>query len=342
MKLLQNFKLSRFLKLDLRWKLKRIEKKLGIRLYPKYFEFRGIKNIYSYLIFNLLFFEKVFQAKKINFHKLKNINENDNQNINFIYCLPSSGSNYVRNLLSSYFELRYNIGNGIPKFDSYSDNKWIYNDSPIISPDLFNNIFLDDNINRIDSKFYNKSQYLKERVGMSRYPLRNVDLFKIERTNPLIILRHPNDWITSVYFKKSNDSFYSSLDKDVIVKKLTRDMIRNYLKFCNFWISHLKKRNKNEFLILKFEDLVKEDKEIFLKILNFFKIEIDDSKIEKSLYFNSKDYVFSQIQGKKSSRFVDPLQKQKIKQMISEEIKEEFKNYNVVKIYDDFLDLSNS
>ena len=262
----RKFKFKRFLKLDIRWKLKRIEKLLGINLYPKYFEFNGIKNFYSYIVFNLIFFEQIFKKKKVVFQRIKKISENNNKKVNFIYCLPSSGSNYVRNFLSSYFELRYKIGNGIPKFDNYSDNRWFYSDSPVIWPDLFSNVFLEQYQPNNEWSFYNKEEFLKERVGMSRYPLKGIDLFKIEDTKPLILLREPYDWFTSVYFKKSKEDYYSTEEKNIINKKIINDTIVRYLKYNKFWINYLKKKNKEDFLIIKFKDLVTEEKKSILRI----------------------------------------------------------------------------
>ena len=338
----RKFKFKRFLKLDIRWKLKRIEKLLGINLYPKYFEFNGIKNFYSYIVFNLIFFEQIFKKKKVVFQRIKKISENNNKKVNFIYCLPSSGSNYVRNFLSSYFELKYKIGNGIPKFDNYSDNRWFYSDSPVIWPDLFSNVFLEQYQPNNEWSFYNKEEFLKERVGMSRYPLKGIDLFKIEDTKPLILLREPYDWFTSVYFKKSKEDYYSTEEKNIINKKIINDTIVRYLKYNKFWINYLKKKNKEDFLIIKFKDLVTEEKKSILRILNFFKIEIDEEKINRAIHVNSKEFTISNNQAEfKGTRFVNPNEKQKIKDLIHDELKSEFKKNKVFDLYADILSLSN-
>ena len=338
----KKIKFRRFLNLDIRWKLKRIGKHIGINLYPKYFEFNGIKNFYSYLIFNLIFYEKMFKKKKVIFQRIKKISKINKSKINFIYCLPSSGSNYVRNFLSSYFELRYKIGNGIPKFDNYSDNRWFYSDSPVILPDLFSNVFLEQYQKNNEWSFYNKEEFLKERVGMSRHPLKGIDLFKIEDTKPLVLLREPYDWFTSVYFKKSKEDIYSKEKKNVINKKLINDTIARYLKHNNFWINYLEKRNKEDFLIIKFKDLVTNEKKSFLRILNFFKIEIDEEKVDKAIYVNSKEFTISNNQAEfKGTRFVNPKEKQKIKDLIHEELKKEFEKNKIIDLYDKILSLSN-
>ena len=337
----KKIKFRRFLNLDIRWKLKRIGKHIGINLYPKYFEFNGIKNFYSYLVFNLIFFEQIFKKKKVVFQRIKKISENNKKKINFIFCLPSSGSNYVRNFLSSYFELRYKIGNGIPKFDNYSDNRWFYSDSPVIWPDLFSNVFLEQYQPNNEWSFYNKDEFLRERVGMSRYPLKGIDLFKIEDTKPLILLREPYDWFTSVYFKKNKEDYYNKDEKDVINKKLIKDTIERYLKYNYFWVSYLKKKNKADFLIIRFKDLVSDEKKSLLRILNFFKIEIDEEKMNKAIHVNSKEFTISNNQAEfKGTRFVNPKEKQKIKDLIHEELKSEFQKNKIPDLYAEILSLS--
>ena len=53
---------------DIRWKLRKLGKILPFNLYPRKFEFRGFKKIYTLILFNLIFLKK-FQKKKINFPK---------------------------------------------------------------------------------------------------------------------------------------------------------------------------------------------------------------------------------------------------------------------------------
>ena len=49
-------KIKNFLKLDIRWKLIRLSKKIHINLYPKEFKVIGIHKWYTKIIFNLIFF----------------------------------------------------------------------------------------------------------------------------------------------------------------------------------------------------------------------------------------------------------------------------------------------
>ena len=79
------------------------------------------------IIFNLIFLVRFI--KKIN--NFKFIEENvefKSSKINFLISTQSSGSNFLRGMINSYFELSNNLGNGIPFYDIATD-RWIYNGS---------------------------------------------------------------------------------------------------------------------------------------------------------------------------------------------------------------------
>ena len=330
---IKNFSLKRFLKLDIRWKLRRIGKKIGIHLYPNFFSFKGFKSIYSYFVFNLIFFEKVLKKKKLLIKQIKLISTINDKKVNFIYCLPSSGSQYLRNFFSSYFELRYKIGNGIPKFDNHSDNRWIYSDSPIIMSDLFTNINLELFQHNNDWEFYNRDQFLSERVGISRHPLKQLDLFDINKTKPLILIRDPFSWIISVYIKKSKTTFYNTKKFDHINEKIIEDTINRFNKFYNFWIDFLKDKKKDEYLLINFDDLI-DKREILIKILNFFEIPIDKKNIDEALKFNTKDFTRSHLKFEfKGTRFTNEKEKDQIKLLLKDYLFKKFETSNVMKKY---------
>ena len=63
----KKFNFKNFIRLDLRWKLKRIGKHLGINIYPKFFVWKGLKGLYSKFIFNIIFLSLALKKKKSNF-----------------------------------------------------------------------------------------------------------------------------------------------------------------------------------------------------------------------------------------------------------------------------------
>ncbi len=334
--------IKRFLKLDIRWKLKRISKKLGINLYPNYFKTSGFGSFYYRIIFNLIFFEKVFKKKKYINKNIYKISKSQNLKVNFIFSPPSSGSNYVRNFFSSYFELRYKIGNGIPKFDNYSTNRWMYSDTPIIRGDLFNNIVLEDIKKEEEWLFYNEEIFLKERIGMSRYPLQNIDLFQIENVFPLILIREPYDWILSIYNNQLKNSFYKNFNTESINEKIIKDSIKRYKKFTDFWFSYLKNKNHSEYMVLDYKNLINNSKKSFENICKFFKLPIEDEKIQRCININSKEFTLKNMEHEfKGTRFSVDANKKKIDEEIGIELKKKLNSSGIDEYYKKIINLYN-
>jgi len=342
MKNKKKFSLKRFLNYDIRVKIKSIEKKIKLKLYPSYFKFSGFRKYYTYFIFNLIFFEKVFKKKKEIYNQIKKITDISENRINSLYCLPSSGSNFLRNFFQSYLEIRYGIGNGIPKFNNYTDNKWHYSDTIIFPADLFSNIKLENESKNNEWKFYDKRTFLKERVIAGRYPLKDMDLFKIENTKPLVLFREPHDWLISVYVRRIKIKHYKGNNLDDINHELIDHSIARYKKFLKFWIDFLKSKNMKEFLVVNFDDLTKKNsKSTILNILNFFQIPIDESAINKSLQYNSKEFVLTDLKTDfKGTRFIDENEKIKLKKKIDEIINKKFNDQGILKLYDELKKLS--
>ena len=57
-------KIKNFKRQDIRNKLKTLSRKLKIKIYPDFFYSNGLRSIYSKVIFNLIFNEKLRQVKK--------------------------------------------------------------------------------------------------------------------------------------------------------------------------------------------------------------------------------------------------------------------------------------
>ena len=61
-------KIKNFKRQDIRNKLKSLSRKLKIKIYPDFFYSNGLRSIYSKVIFNLIFNEKLRQVKKKNYN----------------------------------------------------------------------------------------------------------------------------------------------------------------------------------------------------------------------------------------------------------------------------------
>ena len=135
--------LKRFRKKDIRNKLIALSNKLRIKIYPDFFHNSGIKKFHTNFIFYLITRENFKKIKKKNY---KNIFENrpSKNKTNHLIALPRSASNLVRNLISSYIEVFFNFGNGVPKYDGIN-NRWYRTNSTVISGDLYNRVSFNDN-----------------------------------------------------------------------------------------------------------------------------------------------------------------------------------------------------
>ena len=83
-------KIKNFLKnYDIRWKFLIIGKYLGVRLYPAYFNLRGLKSILFKIFFNLIINEKIKKKKKQFLKEIYEIIElKGNQKANFLISSP--------------------------------------------------------------------------------------------------------------------------------------------------------------------------------------------------------------------------------------------------------------
>ena len=75
-----------------------------------------------------VFFGEVLTKRKLIIKELKRKLKKSNSKINFLISPPSSGSTYLRSLLTSYFGIYYKVDNGIPKFNNQLAHSFAYND----------------------------------------------------------------------------------------------------------------------------------------------------------------------------------------------------------------------
>ena len=167
---------------------------------------------------------------------------------NFLVSLPRSGSMFVRCSLSSYNELYYKIGDGIPKYDSIND-KWIFAYRPILESNVWG---------LLDPEKFNQSLFLlndkkeNNEVVFSRYPSTEVDLFDINFVRPVVLFRNPYDQILSLYNKHQYKFSNSPIDVNY---KLLKDRL--------------------EFKGLKMRSRLKNNKISYYKNINPHKIRLD-------------------------------------------------------------------
>ena len=312
-------KIHLFMDKDIRWKMRSIGKILGLKIYPDTFHFKGIKSIYTNFIFNLIFFEKILKKKKIIYTNIKK-NVEKNQNTNFLISTPGTGSTFVRHSLSSYFELYYKIGNGIPKYNTL-DNSWIFNNSPIISAGFWNSIDVDRySIQKSKNELYfSNEDYQSKKVVFCRYPFGQYanDLFSFNEIRPVVLFREPLDWLTSYYTKYGNKRYDldGNLNRELIVNSLNK--LKEYY---SYWLKFSQEKSKTEYLFIKFNKLILEETTTFSKIFEFYGYDCSNKElIEECVKLNSKERALKSYKTKYiGSRFMNTEDKLASKEKIQE------------------------
>ena len=280
MKILNQIK--KFINLDIRWKLRFIGNLISLKLYPSSFKLSGLKSIYSKIIFFIVFQEKTKKIRKENYNLIFKINVK-NQKKNVLVALPRSGSNFLRNLITSYVAIENKISDGTPKYDGITDS-WKKFSSTIFSADMYSSISLDEEKFKI-RKIFKDNDLIKKQIYFTRHPIQEADLINIDKVNPVILLRNPKDQIKSWILTKS---FRYNYNKNQFIDELL-SQIRKNLAFLNYWKNYLSKKDSKEYLIVDFTELTKETYEIFSKILKFYKYEVEYEIIKKSVEINNKE-----------------------------------------------------
>ena len=322
-------KLKNFFQNDITWKLKKIGKILNLNIYPKKFYNKGLRSLYPKLIFNLIFFLKtrslknhfynnVFDSKKFN----KNIKKN------FIFSTPSSGATFLRMMISSYLELFYKIGNGVPKYDSIH-NKWMFSYSFFENGNFKNTV--DFGSLTLDSKSFRSTDDLEnKKIVFSRYPIDSIELYDFDQIKPIIVMRNPYDQIISYCSKDLKDQNSQTVDV-----KLVNKAVKNYIKYFTFWKKYFNENKKENYLLVKYEDLLSASEDILRKALSFYNFEIDNELIPKAALINSKEFTLKNLSGVKINkiRFTDENKKKNNKEKILIEINKIDKIKDLIKDY---------
>ena len=148
--------LSKFIKLELRNKLRVIENKFNFKIYPHYIKNNLIDKIKFKVIFFFILNERLKKIKK--FYK-NNIRLDLNKKHNCIITFPRSGTHYVQTVINSYYEIFLDIGAGNVKYDGINDKYYQLTYSLNEIFDLHNGINFSNNYN-----FFNLSTEKKKNI----------------------------------------------------------------------------------------------------------------------------------------------------------------------------------
>lgn len=292
-------KLRNFFKENLKYKILSLERLLKFNIYSKYKKNKILFKLYYIIFFiskSYFFFKKnyiLIFKKKFNNSKI-------------ICIIPRSGNNLLRCILSSYYEISFNKGNGVPKYD-YENDVWKFNFEINNSLDLYG------------ASFENKRVFNPFNIVFTQFPINKVNLLDLSGIKPVIVLRNPADIVKSWYL---HDVKNTSNDIDTINVELLNRRITNVNYVFKYWENFINGKIPNEdFLIVKFEDLQLNPEKIIVSIFKFLQINFNLNELKIAIEINKKEnhikYMGRNIN--KTVRFSD-FDDIKFKELIEEKI----------------------
>ena len=332
-------KIKNFINSDIRKKIILISRFTKINFYPNYLPTKGFSSLYTKILFNLFLFSDFLKYRKRSYNKIFK-NKDYTIKKNFLVSTPSSGSTFLRLMLQSYFELIYQVGNGIPKYDN-TNNRMVFAASQIESADLWNELkihnFLIDNNKFIEAKEFDKKKFV-----MTRFPLGKMNLYKLDQIRPVVIFRDPYEVILSTYLKddRRNDIEKKNVNLDILIKR-----IKEQEKYIFFWNSYFKEKKSNiDFLILDYLRLLSDTPNQLKRILNFYEYEINDDYIIKCVNTHSKENtqnLFSEFKIYNRTRFSNIELKNNQRKLVYPALEKISEFSEIMKVYEEIIKKNN-
>lgn len=144
--------------------------------------------------------------------------------------------------MSSYFELYYKIGNGIPKYNTLN-NSWTFSISPIVPAGFWNAINVDryQILPNKNDLYFTNNDYQKKKVVFCRHPFGEFanDLYSLSNIRPVVLFREPLDWMCSYYIKYGKKRFDISGKLNTVFIDDSLNKLKNYY---SFWLDHSAKK----------------------------------------------------------------------------------------------------
>ena len=271
----------------------RIIKKLFIKFFNNLDKILYKKNFKAKIIF---FISAIKESSNLINHNYRLIFKNkiDYNKLKKIFSLPRSGTHYSMNVLDSYLEQLYNIGNGEGKVIS---NTFLPEEKLLVYG--ANNELKENLITKIEFLKFNFSKFKRPNIlneinydtfYCSHHPIQYDNLIDFNKIKAVVLIRNPLKAVSSLallYFNhrlRDNEINIENLDnyRQIIFNRC--DLV---IRFINYWNNF--KKNKENFLFIKYDELINNPHNSFLKILNFYKIEINENYLSISIKFNSKE-----------------------------------------------------
>ena len=255
--------------------------KTGINFYPDQFR----NGILIKIIYTALFLRVAFQKFKKGYQFLKK--SKGDKETKIIFGLPRSGNHFLHRLLGSYLEQLYSKGDGTIKI---IDDKIKFNvrlNTYFSIQDIINATMKDQLL--LDKNLFSGTHFpslMTQAYG---------NLHDLKTIKKIILLRNPKKVISSLIIKIFKDDLHKT--NDIVINKAINRYYFKTKDFFSFWHSHLQKINSQDFLIIKYEELVKNTEDELYKILKFSNIEINRDYLIKSIERNKKENVNKTIEN---------------------------------------------
>lgn len=269
--------LSKFLKFELRNKLRIIENKFNFKIYPHYIKNNFIDKIKFKVILYLTLNEKLKKVKK---YYINNICSDLNKKHNCIITFPRSGTHYVQTVIKSYYEIFLDIGAGNVKYDNIKDNYYQFTSSLSEIFNFHNGINFSHNFNLSPEQ---KKKYNMDIKFAGHFPLGDINTVYLENISFVVVVRKQIEKsISSLYLYRANHQKHHQKIDHIFLNKI----IDEYLFFENFWREN--KLNLN-YKMIYYEDLCKDPFFEFSNIFDHYNIEYSKEILSKAIKLNHID-----------------------------------------------------
>lgn len=269
---------------------------------------------------------KLIFNTKIEYEKLK-----------LMYSLPRSGTHYFINIYNSYTQLLYRTGDGTPKIVSSNllpdEQKLIYkNDNNNLPSAIkilnysFINIKRPSILNEID---YND-------IHSGHHPIQYSNLIDFNKIRAVLLLREPVQATSSfilLYLNHRVRNKKFNLENIYEYKSIIHNRCDLVIKFFNYWNDFYKKKREN-ILVIKYEKHTHDTYNIWIKILEYYKIELNKDYLLKAIDINSQENL--KKKGFKDFKTITSDNQKELRTEIEKIIKEYFlfRNFKYEEIYE--------
>lgn len=206
----------------------------------------------------------------------------ETKGISWLASYPKSGNTWVRFFLTAYEYGFLNINDNIPyirgDMDSYTHE--------VLSPANLENMPYHGHLllrhALLLHKIYSKrGAQVILKTHHARVNIFDISLFPQPYTaNSVYIVRDPRDVISSYRRHMGLDSIEDALDHMHNKNCVTQDRKTSLYMFLYSWNQHVASWNKDDVLVIRYEDI---GKQIFKKILKQYEIPLDNKRLEKAI-----------------------------------------------------------